>query len=74
VIEVLVDLLKPDGIYLRNDSPARTLEGIEQYKRPAFGAVPELVTVDFVGARFVVDIAGGQKTGFFLDQEPIGRS
>ena len=33
-----------------------------------YGAVPERVTIKENGYKFYVDIIGGQKTGFFLDQ------
>src|ERR1700732_1627795 len=39
VVEVLIDLLNPSAIVLRNDSPARTLEGLEQEVRVAHGAI-----------------------------------
>jgi 23S rRNA (cytosine1962-C5)-methyltransferase len=69
VVEVLADLMAPQGIYARNDSRMRELEGIPLEKRPLHGSVPETVTIDSMGLRFLVDIQEGQKTGFFLDQE-----
>ncbi len=69
VLAVLVRSLAPEGIYLRNDSSARTLEGLPQEKRLAYGAVPDNVTISSSGLKFLVDVADGQKTGFFLDQE-----
>ncbi len=69
VIEVLTDIFSPAGIYLRNDSPARALEGLPQVKELAYGEVPERVEIRSAGLRFLVDIVNGQKTGFFIDQE-----
>jgi 23S rRNA (cytosine1962-C5)-methyltransferase len=69
VLAVLVSCLGPEGIYLRNDSPSRVLEGLSQEKRIAFGSVPDTVTITSSGLKFLVDVAEGQKTGFFLDQE-----
>ena len=69
VLEALQTILEPEGIYLRNDSPFRTLEGLHQEKKPAFGSVPETVTINSHGLDLLVDIANGQKTGFYLDQE-----
>jgi len=69
VLEALVSILEPEGIYLRNDSPFRTLEGLPQEKKPAFGTVPESVNINSHGLDFMVDIENGQKTGFYLDQE-----
>ncbi len=69
VIATLCELLSPTGIYLRNDSPFRVLEGLAADKSVAFGSVPEMVTIRSGNLRFLVDIPNGQKTGFFLDQE-----
>ncbi len=69
VLEALVSILEPEGIYLRNDSPFRTLEGLPQEKKVAFGSVPETVIVNSRGIELLVDIPDGQKTGFYLDQE-----
>lgn len=69
VLDALVQILTPEGIYLRNDSPSRALEGLVQEKRLAYGTVPDLVEIECNGLRFKVDIPNGQKTGFFLDQE-----
>jgi 23S rRNA (cytosine1962-C5)-methyltransferase len=69
VLAVLVRLVAPEGIYLRNDSPSRALEGLSQEKRLAYGSVPDAVTITLSGLKFLVDVANGQKTGFFLDQE-----
>ncbi len=69
VLAVLVRLLAPEGIYLRNDSPSRALEGLSLEKRLAYGSVPDIVTISSSGLKFLVDVANGQKTGFFLDQE-----
>jgi 23S rRNA (cytosine1962-C5)-methyltransferase len=69
VLAVLVRTLGPEGIYLRNDSPSRVLEGLSQEKRIAYGSIPETVIIGSSGLKFLVDVADGQKTGFFLDQE-----
>ena len=71
VVEVLAELLKPQGIYERSESPARRDEGLE----PATGvlagvAPPERITVSEAGLKLVVDLQHGQKTGLFLDQRP----
>ncbi len=68
IVEALNDIVKPVGIVERNDIKARTLEGMEQKRGVICGSVPEAVEIDEGGIRFLVDISGGQKTGFFLDQ------
>lgn len=69
VVEALVEELNPEGIYLRNDSPMRSLEGLPLDQKVLYGAMPETVTIDSWGLTFQVDIPNGQKTGYFLDQE-----
>ena len=61
-----------DGIYERNESPIRALEGLEQYKGWYPGAPhPESAVTEICenGVRYAVDVENGQKTGFFLDQK-----
>ena len=68
LLDILVDLLHPKGIMERNDVKARRLEGLEERKGVIFGTVPGMVEIAENSVRFLVDIAAGQKTGFFLDQ------
>ena len=61
-----------DGIYERNESGIRALEGLEQYKGWYAGAPhPESTLTEICenGVRYAVDLENGQKTGFFLDQK-----
>jgi len=67
--EALVEIVSPAGIFLRNDSHVRELEGLPSEKRLAYGAVPASITIESHGLSFLVDVLNGQKTGFFLDQE-----
>jgi len=68
VTEALCDLVRPQAIVLRNDSPARTLEGLPLYSRVALGAVDGPVALEENGTMFLADVVGGQKTGWFYDQ------
>jgi 23S rRNA (cytosine1962-C5)-methyltransferase len=68
VTEALCALLSPDSIVLRNDSPARGLEGLPLYSGVAHGAIGAPVTLDENGVHFAADILDGQKTGWFYDQ------
>ncbi len=68
LVDVLVDLLRPRGIYARNDAPARQLEGLERTSGILYGEFDTLFQIAEGGVRFWVDIAAGQKTGLFLDQ------
>jgi 23S rRNA (cytosine1962-C5)-methyltransferase len=69
ILEILDETMSPEGIYLRNDSRVRELEGAVLEKRLASGSVPDRVTITSQGLKFLVDIQEGQKTGFYLDQE-----
>jgi 23S rRNA (cytosine1962-C5)-methyltransferase len=68
LVEALDGLLSPRAIVLRNDSPARTMEGLEQETRVAHGDIDGPVPLEEGGAAFIADVLGGQKTGWFFDQ------
>ena len=67
IIDTLRDCLAPAGILLRNDSAARELEGLPAVVETASGNVPEEMTIEENGCRFVVPMVSGQKTGWFYD-------
>lgn len=67
-IAQLVELLRPASIIERDD-PVRQKEGLPRASGPLWGQPPaEPVVVAEGGQRFYVDLLGGQKTGFYLDQ------
>ncbi|UKJ07570.1 class I SAM-dependent rRNA methyltransferase [Solitalea lacus] len=69
IAETLFDLLKPIGIYERSDATARSLEGIKTSNGLLLGTEPpEFTTIIENDLKFVVNIADGQKSGYFLDQ------
>lgn len=68
IADMLQELCSPVCIYERSDSDSRTLEGLELRNGVIRGALPESVEVIEHGLRFGVDVAQGQKTGFYLDQ------
>jgi 23S rRNA (cytosine1962-C5)-methyltransferase len=67
VIAALNKVLKPAVIVLRNDSPARHNEGLENYVETVSGELPATVLVEENNSRFEIDVHGGQKTGWFYD-------
>jgi len=67
VIAALQKVLKPTAIVLRNDSPARQLEGLDGYVDTVHGELSEELVIEENGARFAIDPLGGQKTGWFFD-------
>ena len=68
IVDILQALCKPSCIYERSDSDSRTLEGLELRNGVVRGILPDNVEVIEHGLRFKVDVAAGQKTGFYLDQ------
>ena len=68
IADILQELCKPTCIYERSDSDSRGLEGLELRNGVLRGTLPDNVEVIENGLRFNVDVAAGQKTGFYLDQ------
>ena len=66
--DALVELLAPKSITLRNDSPSRKAEGMEQSITLIHGENPGAFTVTANGITFEIDLIDGQKTGLYLDQ------
>jgi len=66
---LLMELARPEGIYLRTERGIGALEGLELQDGPLLGGVPAgPVMIDEDGLRFLVNVTEGQKTGFYLDQ------
>ncbi len=66
--DILQELCKPACIYERSDSDARALEGLPERNGVMHGTLPDEILIAEHGLKFAVDIAHGQKTGFYLDQ------
>ena len=67
IVEALVQVLKPKGILLKNDSRMRKAEDLPEYVEVAYGDVPSLVGMQENGVDFTVPVIEGQKTGWFYD-------
>ena len=67
--DLLMEIVRPAGIWERSDVPVRRLEGLEQTAGLLRGDVPDQVDMVENGIHFLVDVKHGQKTGFFLDQK-----
>ncbi len=74
IIDILKEFLAKDGhpirgVYERSDAKVRTNEGMERTK--GFIGEPFDTKVEIIenGVKYIVDVAEGQKTGFFLDQK-----
>jgi 23S rRNA (cytosine1962-C5)-methyltransferase len=66
--DALAELLKPAEIIFRNDGPIRRLEGLPLEVRTRSGKAWEPRWVRIDGFDYWLDLQGGQKTGFYLDQ------
>ncbi len=70
VLDVLEEVVAPDGILLRNDAPVRRREGLAEEVTVARGTVPDQIEVREGTVRCLAAPWTGQKTGAFLDQRP----
>jgi 23S rRNA (cytosine1962-C5)-methyltransferase len=69
IYELLMELTGVAGIYERSDVEVRRLEGLpERTGLVAGDTPPKQVVIEESGLQYAVDIASGQKTGFYLDQ------
>ena len=69
IVKAINQVFQPKGIYERNDVPIRELEGMEQKKGFLSEPFDTNIIINENGLKFHVDIANGQKTGYFLDQQ-----
>ncbi len=69
ITAALNTIFTPKGIYERNDVPVRELEGMEQKKGFLSQPFDTKITIRENGINYQVDLAAGQKTGYFLDQQ-----
>jgi 23S rRNA (cytosine1962-C5)-methyltransferase len=68
VIGGLEDVIRPEGILLRHDTPVRRREGLPDDTGAVLGTVPERIEVREGPVRYYAAPWTGQKTGAFLDQ------
>jgi 23S rRNA (cytosine1962-C5)-methyltransferase len=69
ILNILVDLIEPQGIYERSDSDSREKEGLVPVTGPVWGELPpDLIEIVENELTFMVDVKLGHKTGFYLDQ------
>lgn len=68
LVQALIEVFGPMGIYERSDVGVRRLEGLEETKGVLYGDCPRHVQIGENGLKLEVDIAEGQKTGYFYDQ------
>jgi 23S rRNA (cytosine1962-C5)-methyltransferase len=65
---LIAELTGVKAVYERSDVEVRTLEGLAPRTGALLGEVPPTVRIHEEGIAYDVDVARGQKTGFYLDQ------
>ena len=69
IADALIACEKPDCLLLNNDDAIRRKEGMECFAKVLHGQLPEETIILENGIKLSVDVKGGQKTGYFLDQK-----
>jgi len=67
LLEALITILKPRGILLRADSRSRREQGLATDSEVVHGEVPQQVSLEENGVKFLAPVYDGQKTGWFYD-------
>lgn len=69
IVAELVSQIKPLSVSLSIDEKTAKSEGVEAQERCVFGTLPEgPICIQENGLSWQVDLASGQKTGYYLDQ------
>ena len=69
IADALVACEKPGCLLLQNDDAIRRKEGMECFTKVLYGSLPQETIISENGIKLAVDVMGGQKTGYFLDQK-----
>jgi 23S rRNA (cytosine1962-C5)-methyltransferase len=68
IAEAVQEVLGVESVVERNDSSSRKAEGLEIRTGTLLGPEPSSFEITVAGMKFHLDVIGGQKTGFYLDQ------
>lgn len=69
IADELIACQQPACLLLQNDDAIRIKEGMTCFAKVLHGALPEETIIHENGVKLAVDVRGGQKTGYFLDQK-----
>lgn len=70
IVDILVKIFEPLGIYERSDVAVLAKEGLPERKGFLYGGTFDTtVIIEENGLKMLVDLENGQKTGYFLDQK-----
>ncbi len=68
IVDILIKIYNPKGIYERSDMDQRLKEGLEKKKGYLYNTFNPEIIIKENGIKLYVDLENGQKTGYFLDQ------
>lgn len=67
-VSIIKQLFSPEAVFERSDVEVRKKEGLSAMPvELLFGKLPDPLIIEEDGFRIMIDIPGGQKTGYFLD-------
>lgn len=69
IADALIACENPACLLLANDDAIRLKEGMICFTKVLHGELPEETIIQENGVKLAVDVRGGQKTGYFLDQK-----
>ena len=69
ICETLITEVQPERLILQHEEAIRSKEGLPLYRRVYAGEDQTQETILENGLRLTIDLASGQKTGYFLDQK-----
>ncbi len=68
IVKAINELFSPKAVIVKRDHQYRHLEGIEKKEEEIHGKLPKKVVIEENGCKYHVDLAAGQKTGWYFDQ------
>jgi 23S rRNA (cytosine1962-C5)-methyltransferase len=69
IMEILKTLMSPRAIVERNDIGSRKFEGLPEARGVVFGNLEQRTAIRLNGIKFWIELLGGHKTGYYLDQQ-----
>ena len=69
IADALIACEQPTCLLLNNDDAIRIKEGMTCFTQVLHGELPGETIISENGVKLAVDVRGGQKTGYFLDQK-----
>ncbi len=68
ILDVLIDICSPKGIYEKSDQKARKKEGLRTEEKVLYGSIEDEIIIRENNIFFSINLKKSQKTGFYLDQ------